>query len=528
MTPAANRYDAIIIGGGHNGLVCAAYLGSAGQRVLVLEAAAAPGGAAANVEFSPGFTVSGCAHILNMLDPKVSRDLNLASHGLKLSLPNLKTIALAEDGRHITFDGALATNDSLQVYSKTDKANLADLRRLLLRIGKLLKDFYGTVPPRLGTESWSDRIALAKLGWAIRRLGRNDMREMLRIAGCNIADVLNDELESDLLKGAIGFDAVLGTELGPRSPNSVFSLLHRLTGEANGIPGALALPEGGMGAVTRAMAAAAEAAGADIRTGSPVARILVENDRAMGVALETGEVIHADIVVSNADPKTTYLKLLGPQYLDTGFVRRVKNIRTRGTAAKLHLALDGLPEFTGLDAKELGQRLLIAPSLDYVERAFNHCKYGEYSTAPAIEMIIPTVNDAALAPQGKHILSAVVQYAPYELKGGWENARDEFIDTAIKTISAYAPGLEGRIIARELLTPRDIEEKYRMPGGHWHHGELALDQLYMMRPVPGAAQYAAPLPGLYTCGAGGHPGGGVMGIAGKNAADRILKDGKSR
>jgi phytoene dehydrogenase-like protein len=463
-----------------------------------------------------------------MLHPKVSRDLQLARHGLRLSATSIKTIALADDGRHLIFDGALCATDTLKAHSKTDTETLPELRRRLLRFGGLLQELYGTVPPRLGTDTWADRLALGRLGWAIRRLGRDDMREFLRIAACNVADVLNDELEADLLKGAIGFDAVLGTELGPRSPNSVFTLLHRLSGEVNGIQGALALPEGGMGSVSRAMAAAAEASGSTIRMDCPVGRILVENDRAMGVELETGEVINADIVVSNVDPKSTYLRLLGARHLDTGFLRRIQSMRARGTAAKLHLALDGVPEFVGLDNKQLGHRLLIAPSINYIERAFNHCKYGEYSPAPAIEITIPSVSDPTLAPDGRHVLSSIVQYVPYRLKGGWQDARGQLVDNVVKTISAYAPGLESQILAHELLTPEDIEDRYRISGGHWHHSELALDQFYMMRPVPGAAQYAAPVDGLYLCGAGTHPGGGVMGAAGMNAADRIIQDGKNR
>ena len=530
MTPAGGAYDAVIIGGGHNGLVCAAMLGRSGKRVVVVEAASELGGAATSSEFAPGFTVSSCAHILNQLHPKVSRALDLSRHGLKLSSVHMGTIALAPGGRRLTFEGALmvgeAVNGAGEVLSERDISSLSRLRRRLLRFAGLLHDFQATVPPRLDAASWRDGLGLARLGWAVRRLGRDDMRELLRIAGSNIADVLNDELDSDLLKGAIGLDAVLGTGLGPRSPNSVFTLLYRLSGRVGGVPGALALPEGGMGSVTGAMAAAAKANRVDIRTACPVKSIVVEEDRAVGVELESGEVIRAHAVVSNADAKTTCLDLLGARHLDTGFVRWVKGIRARGTAAKLHLALDGLPRFSGLEAQDLGRRLLIAPSLDYVELAFNPCKYGEYSPAPAMEITIPSIHDTSLAPPGKHVLSAVVQYAPYDLKGGWQAAKDGFMDRIMDTLSAYAPDLADRVVARELLTPEDLEQRYRLPGGHWHHGELALDQLYMMRPVAGAAQYAAPVPGLYLCGAGSHPGGGVMGAAGMNAAAQVIKGGK--
>ena len=516
-------YDVVIVGGGHNGLVCAAYLGRAGRRVLVVEAAPGVGGCAVSAEFAPGFTVSAGAHILHMLHPKVARDLDLAGHGLRYANTDMPTVALDPGGKHLVFRGALTVDGSLAAHSATDADNLAALRRRLMRFADVIRGFQGTVPPRLGSAGWSNRLRLGKLAWRLRRLGRDDMREFLRIVLINIADVLDDELESGLLKGAVGLDAVLGTGLGPRSPNSVFSLLYRLAGQANGTPGVLALPEGGMGAVTGAMAAAAKAAGVELRCDAAVRRIVVENDRAAGVELGSGEIVRAAAVVSNADPKTTFLTLLGAEHLDTGFVRRIANIRARGTVAKLHLALDGRPDFTGLDAAHLGGRILIAPSLDYLERAFNPCKYGEVSPAPAIEITIPSITDRTLAPEGKHVLSAVVQYAPYELKGGWDAARDGFADKIVETICGYAPGLARQIVARELLTPVDIESRFGVSGGHWHHGELAPDQLFMMRPVPGAGQYDTPLPGLYLCGAGTHPGGGVMGAAGMNAAGRLIE-----
>jgi phytoene dehydrogenase-like protein len=329
----------------------------------------------------------------------------------------------------------------------------------------------------------------------------------------------------------LGFDAVLGTNFGPRSPGSVFTLLYRLAGAAvaQGKEGGdgplvrpLAQPRGGLGAVSRALAAAATAAGAEIRTGTAVERIVVRTHRAGGVQLTSGEIISADTVISNVDPQATFLRLLGPEYLDAGFTRRVSHLRTRGLAAKLHLALDRLPRFTGLSEDMLGSRLLIAPSLDYLERAFNHSKYGEFSAAPAIEITLPTVNDPTLAPTGKHVLSAVVQYAPYNLKKGWESERRRFCDLVIDTMEQYSPGLRKSVTAAQLLAPPDIEREFRITGGHWHHAELALDQFFMMRPIPGAAQYQTPVDGLYLCGAGCHPGGGVMGTAGRNAARQVL------
>lgn len=517
------QHDAIVIGGGHNGLTCAAYLARAGKRVVVVEAADQVGGAARTATITDGFKVSGCAHILHLLHPKVAGDLDLARHGLSYSMSDMPTIALAADGRHLTLSNdTAATADALKAHSAADAAAYPTLHGSLSRFAAALQPFLAKVPPRLGTANWSDRLTLIKLGWAIRRLGREDMREFLRVVGMNVADLLEDELESNLLKGAIAFDAVLGTHLGPRSPNSMLTYLYRLAGEGSATNGALRHPKGGMGGFAQALAAAARDAGAEIRTGDPVARILVAHDRAAGVALASGETLAARCVVSNADPRTTFLDLLGPAHLDTGFVRRVSNIRTRGNAAKLHLALDALPAFTGLEAAQLGGRLLIAPSVDYVENAFNHAKYGEFSEEPAIEITLPSVHDASLAPEGKHVLSAIVQYAPYALKAGWDQARDAFADTAVKTIAAYAPGLEDLIVERQVITPLDLERDYGMTGGHWHHGELAIDQMFMLRPVPGAAQYTTPLSGLYLCGAGAHPGGGVMGVAGMNAAQQVI------
>ena len=520
------RQRTIVIGGGHNGLVCAAYLANAGRRVLVLEAASQPGGAAVTHNIAPQFRVSACAHILHQLHSRVVSDLDLARHGLRFSTRDMATVALHCDGRHIILPGSDSGAPSLAAHSHNDAASLPRLRQRLGRFAKALQQFLCTTPPRLGTRAWSDRRRLLRLGWRIRRLGRDDMRELLRIGSMNVADLLEEEFETDRLRGALAFDAILGTRLGPRSPNSVLTWLYRLAAEVgstrNGGGQDLALPEGGMGSVADAIARAATAAGAKLRMDAPVARILVKGDRVSGVVLESGEEMGADTVISNADPHRTFIDLLGTEHLDTGFVRRINNIRLRGACAKFNLALDALPSFNGLDASELGARLLIAPGIDYLERAFNHVKYGEFSEAPGMEITIPSLHDGSLAPQGQHVLSAIVQYAPYDLKGGWEAAKNGFADRVLATIADYAPDIEKHVVARQLLTPRDFEREYRMTGGHWHHGELGFDQLFMLRPVPGATQYATPMAGLYLCGAGTHPGGGVMGVAGMNAARQVM------
>ena len=346
------------------------------------------------------------------------------------------------------------------------------------------------------------------------------MREFLRLIGMNIHDEVNERFESPLLRGAVCFDATLGTHLGPRSPNTIMTYLYRLAGEH----GRLSVPRGGMGSVPALLAQAARTAGATIRTGMPVRRIIVANGRVIGVECASGEEFLSYTVISNADPKRTVLDLVGAKHFETGFAKRIHHLRSSGNAAKLHLALDGLPEIDGLDRKDLEQRLVIAGDEDYVERAFNPAKYGEYSPEPVVEMTLPSCRDETLAPPGKHVISAVVQYAPYALGTGWDDAaRTYFEQTIIRTIARYAPDIESRIVASELLTPADIEAEFGITGGHWHHAELTFDQFLFVRPVAGAAQYALPLDGLFLCGAGTHPGGGISGAAGRNAARTILK-----
>ena len=391
----------------------------------------------------------------------------------------------------------------------------------MLKFARIFAKQHNRKPPRLGGGGRSDLMGAAALGLDIRLLGREDMREFLRIAGINIYDVLEEIFESPLLKGSLALDAVLGANLGPRSNNSVLALLHRLSGQAAGNAG-LSIPEGGMGAISEAMAAAARAAGATIRTASPVKRITLEGDRVSGVELENGEKIAAATVVSNADPARTLLGLLGARHLETGFVHRVRHFRNKGMAAKLHLALEALPSFTRLSSELAGERLVISPDLDLPRARLRRREVRPVLAGPALEITIPSLADKSLAPPGKHVLSAVVLYAPFDERANGDGARRELLDRALGVLDRHAPGLRRQVVASELLLPADIEREFRITGGHWHHGELALDQFMMMRPVPGAAQYAMPIGGLFLCGAGCHPGGGVMGSAGRNAANAVL------
>ena len=506
-----DRYDAIVVGAGHNGLVCSALLARAGLNVLVLEANAQVGGAAVTREFAAGYSSSACAHLLYQLQPEVRKELGLSP---QFATEDMTTIALAEDGQHLRIAA-----DSVEGVSDEDAAQYRDFRKRMTRFADLLRTYLNKRPPRLGTRNFRDLLTLAQLGFDIRRLGREEMREFLRLIGMNMHDELTERFESPLLKGAISLDSVLGTHLGPRSPNTIMTYLYRQAGDH----GRVAVPRGGMGSISEELAQVARTAGASIRTSMPVRRIVVDNGRVTGVETESGELFSSYTVISNADPKRTVMKLLGARHVETGFGRRIHHLRARGNAAKLHLALDGLPTIDGLAKKDFGERIVIAGDEHYVERAFNPAKYGECSAEPVVEMTFPSFRDESMAPAGKHVLSAVVQYAPYDLKAGWDDAaREAFKQTVIRTIARYAPDIEQRISASELLTPADIEREFHITGGHWHHAELTLDQFLFVRPVNGAAQYALPVDGLFLCGAGAHPGGGVSGAAGRNAARTIL------
>ncbi|MAD66192.1 MAG: phytoene dehydrogenase [Porticoccaceae bacterium] len=523
MINVDKKYDVIVVGGGHNGLVCATYLAKAGRKVLVLEANAALGGASATSEFSDQFSVSSCAHWLFQLNPEVASDMGLKGHGLELAARDLNTIALAEDGNHLTIgvntlEGAGVTDE--------DRKAFAAFNKQMLKFSKLLSGAFNRRAPKLVEGNLTDRITLAKLGLGMKMLGKTDMSDLMRLALINIYDVMEENFENDLLKAAISLDSLLGSHMGPRSPNTVYGYLYRRMGDIYGFNGP-AVVRGGMGAVGEALGNAAKTAGVDIEVSAAVSKINVDVDRATGVTLADGRVVDADMVVSNADPKTTFNKLVGLTNIETGVARRVKTIRMKGDAAKLHIALDGLPDFTGLTKDQMGQRLLIAPTMDSIELAFNACKYGEYSKAPAMDISIPTIHDPSLAPDGKHVMSVIVQFAPYELEGGWESHKDNFKNLIIERIADYAPNLKDKIIASELLTPADLEDRFHIHGGHWHHGEISLDQILTMRPFPGASQYGTSVDGLFLCSAGTHPGGGVMGLAGHNAAKEIIKRGKS-
>jgi len=513
-----NRYDSIIIGAGHNGLVCAAYLAQSGQRVLVLEAAEAAGGLAAAREFHPGFHAS-VAHSISHFSAKIADDLKLTSYGFETNAKTLPTIGLSSSNEHVVVQAGSITGTGPE-----DAKAYLEFSRLMQRFAKVLQPFWLKTMPRIGKTGMSDLLTLGRMGLNIRLLGRKDMREFIRIASLPARDLLDEHFDHDLLKATLSWDGLIGAKLAPRSPNAaVLLMLYRMAGES---AGAHAVPAGGVNALVGSLCNSATAAGAEIRTGAAVSRIMIAGSSdglvSKGVQLVDGEKIEADRVISATDPKRTFLKLVGVEHLDIGFTNRIRRLRCDGYVAKLHLALNDMPSFDGLE--QAGGRMIIAPDMDAIEFAFDDAKYGELPGKPVLEIVLPSVHDASLAPAGQHVLSAHVMYVPYRLKGGWTDAaRDLICERAIDAIAQYAPNIREQIIHQEFLTPLDLERDYRVTGGHWHHTEFAIDQMLMMRRTYEAAQYSTPIPGLFLCSAGCHPGGGIMGAAGHNAAREVLR-----
>lgn len=513
-----HQYDSIVIGAGHNGLVCASYLAKKGQRVLVLEASAKPGGLAARREFHPGFHVS-IAHSISHFSKKVSNDLELSSHGFDTSASLLPTIGMSQESGHVVLEG-----ENLSGVSSADELAYHDYCRLMHRFADALAPFWLKTIPRIGQNSISELMTFGHMGINLRRMGKKDMQEFLRIISLPARDLMDEFFESDVLKATLAWDALIGSKMAPRSPNSaVIALLYRLSGASRGTH---VVPEGGINGLVDALCASASAAGAEIRCSAPVDQINIEGSAegqaVTGVILAGGECIQADRVISSADPSQTFLKLVGVRHLDIGFTNRIRRLRSNGYVAKLHLALDSVPEFTGLENP--AGRMIMAPGLDALEFSFDDAKYGHCPQQPVLEVVIPSLRDPGLAPSGQHVLSAHVMYIPHTLKNGWnDEIRDQVCERSIDVISQHAPGLRDLIIHRELLTPADLEHQYHVTGGHWHHTEFAMDQMLMMRPTYEAAQYSTPIPGLFLCGAGCHPAGDITGNAGHNAAREILR-----
>ncbi len=523
------RYDAIVIGAGHNGLTAAAYLARAGWSVLVVEQRDVIGGATTTEEFYPGFRVDAFAHRMGPFSRRVFEDLRLATHGLEMVRPDPARLALA-DGRSLPFYRDPArTAEVIRSFSGQDATRWA---AFCARIGdamRLVDAVRQSQPPELPKPAVRDLLRLAGIGLMLRRRGRRAFAQTLRLLPMSLADLLDEWFESDVLKGAIAAAGLVGLMQGPRGAGTAYGLLDR---QALDDPpaGGVALARGGTGRVAEALAAAARAAGAELRTSAAVERIVVRADAAAEIALAGGDVIPARYILSSADPRRTFLQLVGPEALDPAFVQQVRHIRMRGVCAKVHLALGELPRFAGVGGgdAELRGAITVAPSLDYLEHGFDDAKYGGVSERPFLEAVIPTLSDPGLAPAGRHVMSVLVQYVPYRLEAGaWDAARREALgDAVVKLLAQYASNLPGAVLHREVLTPFDVEQRLGLTEGGIFQGEMALDQLFFMRPVPGWARYRTPVNGLYLCGAAAHPGGGVTGLPGYHAARAVLRDAR--
>jgi len=522
----ADKKDIVIIGAGHNGLVTAFYLAKAGYKPLVLERNAQVGGAAVTDEFHPGFRCSTLAHTAGPIRPDIVRDMQLEKHGLRLITPDVAVTALSPDGRALTlYQDAAKSAQEISAFSQKDAAKYPEFEKSLGKISKVIADALATTPPDIDNPSRGDLWSMLQTGRAIRKLGKKDMFRLLRWGPMAVADLASEYFETELLRAVIAARGVFGTFLGPWSAGSALVLLIRAAADSHPA-GSATFAAGGAGSITQAMASAAKAAGAEIRTGAEVIEIHVQNGVATAVILSTGEEIQAKAVISNADPKRTLLKLTDPTHLSPDFVQKLQNYRGNGTVAKVNLALSGLPKFTALngDASALKGRIHIGNEIDYLERAFDESKYGQFSKQPYLEATIPSLTDPTLAPDGKHVMSVYMQYAPYKLKGDWEQQRKALGQTVVKTLAQYAPNLPELILTHQIITPHDLEEKYGLTGGQIFHGDLSLDQFFTMRPLLDWARYRTPIEKLYLCGSGTHPGAGLTGGSGANAAREIVKE----
>ena len=525
------KYDSVIIGGGHNGLVAAAYLARSGRKVLVLERRELLGGCAVTEEIWPGYRVSTAAYLTSLLQERIVQELELARYGYQVDAKDPAFFSAFPDGRHFfMWQDRAKTLAEIAKFSRHDADVYPAYEEQLERLSQVVEGLLLTTPPAFPLRA-SDLVDYLRLAGKMRKLGPRDLVALVKIFTQSAAEFLDEWFQSEEVKVTLATDGVIGANGGPRSPGTAYILLHHCMGGVGGHRGLWGFVRGGMGAVPEAIAASARAKGVEIRVNAPVAKVLVRDGRARGVVLESGEEIAAATVASNLDPKLTFLRLLDPKDLDAEFVRAIRNFRIEGTSCKINLALNGLPEFTAYPGGAPSgpgphhkATMHICPSIDYVERAWDDAKYGRASQRPLLELTIPTMYDASLAPPGKHIMGIFLQYAPYTLREGtWDELREPFGDRVISLIEEYAPNIRQIVEHRQVLSPLDLERRFGMTGGNIFHGEMSLDQMFAMRPVAGWARYRTPVAGLYLCGSGAHPGGGVMGAPGFNCAREMLK-----
>jgi phytoene dehydrogenase-like protein len=508
--------------------VAATYLARAGQRTLVLERAELLGGTAVTEELCSGFRVDTGAHLLGALHRRVLTDLGLERDGLRVVRADPTVFAPQCDGRGLLlWRDASASVESIRTFSAADAEGWGGFVERMTSAAAVLETIHGLTPPRVTRSQARDLRDFLWMGKVVRRHGRKELVELLRLLPMSVVELVEEWFESDELKGAVAASGITGLFQGPMASGTAHRMLHGLVG-GRGVIRPTCWIMGGVGDLARALADAARRHGAELRTGAGVERILVEDGRAVGVLLETGEEIRTRLVVSNADPGRTLLGLVDPLELDPVFLRKVRNIKYRGACAKVNLALGELPNFSCApgDGPHLRAAISISPSVEYLERAYDDAKYGTFSHEPYLEVFIPSLWDSTLAPAGSHVMSVLMQYAPYHLRDGpWDSAKREALgDTVVATLARYAPNLENAIIDRQVLTPADLEKRFGLTEGHIHHGDLTLDQIFLMRPVPGWSRYRTPIESLYLCGAGTHPGGGITGASGYNAAREILRD----
>jgi len=529
-----DRWDAVIVGAGHNGLVAAAYLARAGLRVLVLERRSRVGGASVTEELFPGFRVSTAAYLCSLFPERLVRELDLPRYGYHVYPKDPAFFTPFPDGRSLLFwQDQRRTCEEIAKFSRRDAEIYPAYEAHLERLAHWMEHVLWQPPPNLARVRARDLWELGGLGWHFLRLEETARVDLLKLLVQSAADFLEPWFESEEVKVTLATDGVIGTAGGPRTPGTAYVLLHHVMGKVNGHRGLWGFVRGGMGALSEAIAAAARTAGAKIRTEADVRHILVRDGRAVGVILADGEEIHARCVLSNADPKRTFLALVGEADLDPEFVHRVRAIRMSGYAMKINLALDGLPNFKAQPGTHLMPHhkttIHICPDMDYIERAWDEAKYGHPSSFPMLEITIPTTYDDSLAPPGKHIMGIFLQYAPYRLReGDWHTLKEMYADRVMDLIEDYAPGFKDRVLERHVLSPLDLEKEFGLTGGNIFHGDMSADQLFAFRPVPGWARYRTPIRGLYLCGAGAHPGGGVMGLPGYHAARTVLRDWRQR
>jgi phytoene dehydrogenase-like protein len=521
-------YDAIVVGAGHNGLVCAAYLAKAGRKVLVVERRHQVGGATTTEEIYPGFKYSCCSYVVSLLRPWIIRDLDLPRYGYEV-LPLEETFTPFEDGSYLLRDSdPERTKRAIAKFSKRDAEVYKQFGQRMAELGRLVKPMIDGLAPDPVSRNPFELRRLAKFAKHVRGQGEEWLIGNVKMMTMSAVDFLSEWFESEQLIAPMSVSGIIGTFLGVRSPGTAYVLLHHYMGEIDGSYRAWGLPKGGTGAIAEAIAAAARALGVEIRLSAPVAQLRMKGGRATGVVLENGDEIAAKAVISGVDPNRTFLRLVGEQHLDPEFAKQVKRFKMRGSSGKVNLALDALPEFACLPGHgpQLRGDITIAPSIAYLERAYDDAKYGAFSRRPFMDIVIPSLTDPTVAPPGKHTMSIFVQYAPYKLKEGaadWPNQRESFGDAVIDTLSEYMPNLKSRILHRQVLSPWDLEQIYGLTEGNIFHGELSLEQLAFLRPVAGWSRYRTPIADLWMCASGTHPGGGIMGAPGALCARTMLE-----